>query len=161
MNKEEIKAAYNMRDIAARYDLQPNRSGFIRCPFHQDPGPSLKVYDKDFHCFGCGANGDIFDFVQRMDDLSFREAFQLLGGVYEKPTFASKLAIYRVQKQQKMRLKEQMRRSENQRLNGLLISIYRAYVQRSEPFSDVWMDCYNRLQYQLYMHGELSGIEEG
>ena len=55
MTKEEIKSAYSMRDILARYGIQPNRAGFIQCPFHKgDREPSMKIYEKDFHCFGCG-----------------------------------------------------------------------------------------------------------
>jgi len=159
VTKEEIKAIYSMRDIVARYDLQPNRSGYIHCPFHRDPGPSLKIYEKDFHCFGCGANGDIFDFVQMMDDVSFKEAFQILGGAYESPSFSSRLAIYKAQKQKKMRQKEQVRQAEERRLNNMLISIYRAYMERSEPLGEVWTDCYNHLQYQLYVQSELNGME--
>ena len=41
----------------------------------------------------------------------------------------------------------------------MLISIYRRYLERSEPYSDVWCDCYNALQYQLYLHGEINGLE--
>lgn len=102
MTKEEIKERYSMREIIARYGLYPNRSGFISCPFHKgDREASMKIYDKDFHCFGCGANGDIFSFVQRMEDISFREAFQSLGGTYQSPTFSSQLAIYRAKKDRK------------------------------------------------------------
>lgn len=159
MTKDEIKDTYSMRDIVARYDLQPNRSGFIPCPFHNDPGPSLKVYEKDFHCFGCGENGDIFDFVMRMEDVSFKDAFQLLGGEYEKPSFSSRLAIYQAEKRRIMAQKARMRQVEKRQLNNMLISIYRTYMERSEPFSDVWTDCYNRLQYQLYVHAELNDME--
>ena len=74
-----------MRDIVERYGFHPTRAGFIPCPFHSgDRQPSLKVYDRDFHCHACGANGDIFTFVQMMDDVDFRTAYQSLGGVYEK-----------------------------------------------------------------------------
>ena len=84
MTREEIKEKYSMRDVLDRYGLEPNRAGFLRCPFHQgDREASLKVYPHDYHCFGCGANGDIFDFIMRMEDLSFREAFLALGGEYE------------------------------------------------------------------------------
>ena len=68
MNSEEIKAMYSMQDILAKCGLSaPNRAGFCHCPFHKgDREPSMKIYDKDFHCFACGANGDIFDFVSRL-----------------------------------------------------------------------------------------------
>ena len=81
MTKEEIKDLYSMKDILERYGLpQPNRAGFICCPFHKEKTASMKIYKKDFHCFGCGANGDIFTFVMLMDGLTFKEAFKELGG---------------------------------------------------------------------------------
>ena len=68
MTSEEIKQTYSMRDILNKCGLpQPNRSGFIQCPFHKgDREASMKIYDKDFNCFGCGANGDIFTFVEHV-----------------------------------------------------------------------------------------------
>lgn len=162
MTSEEIKQEYSMRDIVGRYGLIPNRAGFIPCPFHQgDRTPSLKVYEKDFHCHACGANGDIFTFVQMIEDVGFKEAFQILGGTYEKPTFSSRLAVYRSRKRREMARKEQERMAERKALNNMLIGIYRRYMERSEPYSDVWCDCYNALQYQLYLQAELNGMEAG
>ena len=80
MNKEEIKKTYSMREIAERYGFQVDRAGFIHCPFHQgDRGASLKIYQDSFHCFGCGANGDIFTFVQMMDQVDFKRLSKVLG----------------------------------------------------------------------------------
>lgn len=160
MTVEEIKAAYSMRDIVERYGFRPTRAGFIPCPFHSDDRQaSLKIYQDSFFCFSCGAHGDIIDFVMMMDDVDFKTAFQSLGGEYQKPTFSSRLAVYRAQKQRSMRQKEADREREKRRLNNRLISVYRAYMERSEPLSDVWCDCYNALQYQLYVQAELSGLE--
>lgn len=52
MTSEEIKQTYSMRDILNKCGLpQPNRSGFIQCPFHKgDREASMKIYDKDFNC---------------------------------------------------------------------------------------------------------------
>ena len=52
MTRDEIKQTFNMRDILAKCGLpEPNRAGFIKCPFHKgDHDASLKIYDKDFHC---------------------------------------------------------------------------------------------------------------
>lgn len=153
MTKDEIKEKYSMRDVAEQYGLHPNRAGFISCPFHSgDRTPSLKIYKKDFHCHACGANGDIFDFVMRMDGLSFREAFQSLGGTCERPSFSSDVAIYRARKQREMKEKQARRDAEDRELNNLLISVYRRHMERSEPLSDIWCDCYNRLQKELYRH---------
>ncbi|MCI5996124.1 MAG: CHC2 zinc finger domain-containing protein [Blautia sp.] len=157
MTREEIKAAYTMRDILARYGLQADRAGFIRCPFHTgDREASLKVYDKDFHCFGCGANGDIFDFVMKMDGLSFPEAFQLLGGTYERQGFKGKLAIYRAEKRREMADKQRRREEDRKSLNNILITVYRRHIERSEPFSEGWCSSMNELQRQLRIHDYLN-----
>lgn len=55
------------------------------CPFHAEKTPSFTVYQgrkrtQEFHCFGCGEKGDVIDFVQRYDGVSFAEACEILGG---------------------------------------------------------------------------------
>ena len=104
-------------------------------------------------------NGDIFTFVQLIDHVDFKEAFQSLGGTYEKPTFQSKLAIYRSRKKAEQRKREEEKLRRKRELNNVLIDVYRDYMNKSEPFSDVWCDCCNALQYQLYLH-EILNREE-
>lgn len=162
MTAEEIKQAYTMKDILIKCGLQPpNRAGFIHCPFHRENTASMKIYQRDYNCFGCGANGDIFTFMQQFYDVSFTEAFQMLGGTYEKPSFASKLAIYKAQKAQIMKQKEADKQIRKCQLNNMLIGIYRRHMEQSEPLSDVWCDCYNALQYQLYIHEVLNEKRAG
>lgn len=119
----------------------------------------MKIYEKDFHCHACGANGDIFTFVMDMDKLTFREAFLLLGGTYEEPTFGARLAVYQAQKRKEERDRAVQRLRKRRELNNMLIDVYRNYMNRSKPFSEVWCDCYNALQYQLYLHEILNGKE--
>lgn len=157
MTKEEIKNTYSMREIVERYGQHPNRAGFIRCPFHKgDNDASMKIYKDSYHCFGCGANGDIFTFIQRMDNCDFKTAFYSLGGTYEKPTFQSKLSVYRLKKQEEQRKKEEIKLKRKKELNNMLIDIYRDWMKKSEPFSDVWCDCSNALTKQLYIHEVLN-----
>lgn len=157
MTKEEIKSAYSMQEIVERYGLHPNRAGFIRCPFHKgDHDASMKIYQDSYHCFGCGANGDIFTFIQQMDNCDFKTAFYSLGGTYEKPTFQSKLSVYRLKKQEEQRKKEEIKLKRKKELNNMLIDIYRDWMKKSEPFSDVWCDCSNALTKQLYIHEVLN-----
>ena len=67
MTKEEIKERNSMRDVLIRYGMTPNRSGFVQCPFHNgDRTASMKIYKDSYYCFGCGATGDIFTFVQNI-----------------------------------------------------------------------------------------------
>lgn len=157
MNREEIKAMCSMRDILSKCGLpQPNHAGFIRCPFHKgDHTASMKIYDKDFHCFGCNANGDVFTFIQKFYGISFKDAFLMLGGEYEeKPSYKSNLAIYKAKKEREMKLKAEERKKDKRKLIYVLIDIYREWVEKSEPLSDVWCDCYNALQLELY-HAEI------
>ena len=115
----------------------------------------MKIYDKDFNCFGCGANGDIFTFIERFYEISFKEAFLMLGGEYEKePSFKSSLAVYRAKKAKLMKEKLEERFRQKRKLNNDLIAIYRKFLERSEPLSDAWCDCYNALQLELY-HAEI------
>lgn len=98
MTSEEIKQAVTMPEILSRYGMKPNRAGFICCPFHNDKTPSMKVYVDSYHCFGCGAHGDIFSFVMEYEGIPFREAFIRLGG-----TYSSKKGKSRNQLRQEMR----------------------------------------------------------
>ena len=91
---ETIKAAVPMRQAAEHYGLKVNRNGMARCPFHNDRHPSLKLNQDYFFCFGCGAKGDVIDFVARLFDLSSYEAAQKLAadfGLDPKPPTAAAL----------------------------------------------------------------------
>lgn len=52
------------------------------CPFHGDTRPSLIVYPatQSYYCFGCGAGGDVIDFVARLNKVGFRDAVEMLCG---------------------------------------------------------------------------------
>lgn len=164
MTSEEIKRRYSMADILERYGIRPNKAGFISCPFHNEKTASMKVYKDSYYCFGCGEGGDIFKFVQKMEDISFKEAFLLLGGIYEKNSFASKLAVYHAEKELQMRKKEAENLKRRKELNNTLIDVYRDWMNKSEPLSDVWCSCCNALSYQLYIHEILNnrggGVKE-
>lgn len=56
-----------------------NYSGL--CPFHQEKTPSFSVHAtrQFYHCFGCGASGDVFSFVQKIENLTFPEAVRAVA----------------------------------------------------------------------------------
>ena len=62
-----------VRQAAELYGFKPNRSGLIRCIFHNDGTPSMKV-DRRYYCFGCGCTGDVIDFTAQLFGLKSREA---------------------------------------------------------------------------------------
>jgi putative DNA primase/helicase len=51
------------------------------CPFHTEKTPSFTVYGDKFHCFGCGAHGDVIDFVRKVESLDFRAAADRVAGM--------------------------------------------------------------------------------
>lgn len=160
MTSEEIKAQYSMKSIVERYGIKVNRTGFCSCPFHSgDRTPSMKIYAKDYHCHACGANGDIFSFVQGMEHCDFKTAFMMLGGEYEKPSLNSRLNVYKAKRARETKRAEELRLKKKMSLNNLLISVYVRWLKRFEPLSDEWCDTYNALQYQLYIFEELRGTK--
>ena len=70
---EEVKQNVTVRQAAELYGFKPNRSGLIRCIFHNDSTPSMKV-DRRYYCFGCGCTGDVIDFTAQLFGLKSREA---------------------------------------------------------------------------------------
>lgn len=63
---EVVKAAVPMRAAADRYGLEVNFAEMVRCPFHEDHTPSMKLYEDHFYCFGCGKHGDVISLVTEL-----------------------------------------------------------------------------------------------
>ena len=81
---EEVKSRVNIADVVSGYvALKPASAGSLKglCPFHQEKSPSFNVRPLQgfYHCFGCGAGGDVYKFLQEMESLSFYEAVENLA----------------------------------------------------------------------------------
>ena len=80
---QAIRQANPLPEIAARLVRLRLSGGELTgcCPFHRDRTPSFTIYDggKRFKCFGCGAGGDVLDFVSRAYGVELPEAIRLLG----------------------------------------------------------------------------------
>ena len=75
---DAVKQSVTTRQAAELYGVKVRRNNMASCPFHKDKTPSMKV-DKRFHCFGCGADGDVIDFVSRLYGISSLEAAQKIA----------------------------------------------------------------------------------
>lgn len=66
-----LKDKIKITDIAEMYGLKVKKNKAI-CPFHADSDPSLSFSnDKGiFHCFGCGAKGDLVTFLRKLEELN-------------------------------------------------------------------------------------------
>ena len=76
---ELVKQNICVPDVAEHYGLQVNRNGMCSCPFHEDRHPSMKLNERYFYCFGCGATGDVIDLTARLYNLSTKEAAEKLA----------------------------------------------------------------------------------
>ena len=81
----ELKQSVNIIDIIGESVAltKAGRNYLGLCPFHGENTPSFNVVeDKQFyHCFGCGKSGDIFNFVQEIENIDFVEALERLAKV--------------------------------------------------------------------------------
>ena len=81
---DEIRARLPLSDtVGKRVRLMRRGREFMGlCPFHNEKSASFTVNDEKgfFHCFGCGAHGDVIGFVMRNDGMSFPEAIEKLAG---------------------------------------------------------------------------------
>ncbi|WP_165953398.1 DNA primase [Deinococcus sp. S9] len=82
--KEDVRARLNIADVIGEHvRLTPAGKGRLKglCPFHQEKSPSFQVDTEQgyFYCFGCKAGGDVFSFVQRIENLSFGDALRKLA----------------------------------------------------------------------------------
>ncbi len=83
---EEVRARADIVEmVGAQVRLRRAGRNFVGlCPFHNEKTPSFSVNAERgfFHCFGCGAGGTVFDFVMRVEGLTFLEALQSLARRY-------------------------------------------------------------------------------
>lgn len=80
---EEIKERISIEDVVSQVVPLKKAGRTLKglCPFHSEKTPSFIVFpDKgNYHCFGCGANGDVFGFVMRTQNIDFGEALKVLA----------------------------------------------------------------------------------
>lgn len=90
---ERIRREVCLSEVAARHGVALKAAGrefTACCPFHAEATPSFTIFPgKDhverFHCFGCGAHGDVIDFVRKIKGVDLVEALGMLGGSTARP----------------------------------------------------------------------------
>lgn len=83
---DQVREAADIVEVVQQY-FPLTKSGKdyrARCPFHEDKDPSFYVVpDKQiYHCFGCGAGGNVFNFLMQYENISFRDALEMLAKRY-------------------------------------------------------------------------------
>ncbi len=81
---DDIKSKIDIVEFIREYLPEIKKSGAnwkARCPFHNEKTPSFMVSQEKqiWHCFGCGEGGDIFGFLQKIENIEFPEALRILA----------------------------------------------------------------------------------
>lgn len=78
MEIREIKSGLDILTVLHHYNLSTNKNCMLKCPFHDDKDPSLKIYTKTntFYCFSCGATGDQIQFIEMFEKLGKHAAIE-------------------------------------------------------------------------------------
>ena len=80
---EDLKSRLNIEDVISSYVVLKRAGSNMKglCPFHSEKTPSFTVFPgtQDFHCFGCGAGGDVISFIMRAENLEYVQAIESLA----------------------------------------------------------------------------------
>lgn len=97
---DNLRHGINLADFIASRGIKLHRQGaeyVACCPFHTNSGKNMNFTvrpDKQFfHCFGCGAHGDVFGFLMRHDNMKFSEAVEVIAGKAAMPAAHAPQAI--------------------------------------------------------------------
>ena len=144
-----------------RYGIRFDSRNKCRCPFHDEKTPSLSVKDNKFKCFGCGAGGDIFDFVSMYFGLGLYNSIKKvnedfgLGLLDKKLTRHQRLILKKEEQRRKAnKLIEQKKAERKQVLYDDKCRLHREalfYINdypigEKEP-DKKWIDAFNTVQY--------------
>jgi DNA primase len=86
MEITQIKKSLSIRKVLHHYNLEPDKNNMIRCPFHNDKTPSMKIYPETgtWTCFSsnCKAgSGDVIEFIQKKENLNKHQAILKAGSM--------------------------------------------------------------------------------
>lgn len=144
---ERILRELTASEVAERYGYEPNRAGFIECPFHSgDHTASLKLYpgNRGWYCFGCHAGGSVIDFVMRLYSESWKDAvLRLNGDFFHGDAMTTEEEVMRLReanRNAKLRNEIEGRISELDQIAWDCTPIKRAYGERVAKGEEFYRD---------------------
>lgn len=149
-----IARAADIYAVARALGLDVDEHNKAICPFHADRRPSLHLYADGYHCFVCGAHGDVIDLVEGVQHCCKREAAEIVarlsGGELLKLNAAAHDAAAK-RKRAAERLETDLARRDDL---ADRIEQTRALIAASVPYSATWSGAYRALD-RLLMEYEI------
>ena len=144
---DKIKQSVSCRQLLDRNGIKINRHGFCICPLHGDTDASFKLYDDNWHCFGCHKGGDVITLAMELYGIGFMDSIKRLNDEFsvgldmERKLSAKELTVIEFRKalQATKRKHEAHRKQvcEDAYLNSLSMWLWlNNKVQDNEPDRD-------------------------
>lgn len=162
--KEAIRNRVSITQVVERLTGQRLIREKMLCPFHSEKTPSFKVTEDKglYYCHGCGAGGDIFDFVMRDQGMNFTDAVKFidtefaLGLIDGTISVAAQVAMR--ENKHKRELEKKLAAESNARQDKLCAKyrINRTALKVLEPLSEAWGNCIWRMEWLEYAMEEES-----
>lgn len=154
---QAIKAKLSIEEVVTSYVPLKKAGKYLKglCPFHQEKTPSFYVHpDKQIaYCFGCNKGGDIFEFLQAIEGLSFREALERLAERAHVELPKENHSIPRISRDQKDRLRA---------VCADAITFYQDQLFKTEDGKKVLLYLKNRgLEEEIIRHFQVGFAPEG
>lgn len=127
---EIIKERVSMSEALSVYGYEINRAGYIICPFHSEKTASCKIYEYRFHCFGCGAGGDVIDFVKKLFDINFNQAIVRMNEDFHLGLSLDNQSTPEQRKMARERIAQRKRNEEEKRKKD------KEYIKKSIEYRD-------------------------
>ena len=112
---DEIKNRIDITDAAERFGVRVGKNGRALCFAHDDHNPSLSFKNGYFHCFSCGASGDVINMIQHLHNITAIEAAKILDNMYGLSLFKDKPTA---QDKRKRAAQAEKHRSERERIEA-------------------------------------------
>lgn len=161
--KERIKASVTIEQVIEKLTGAKLSKGKMLCPFHSEKTMSFMIDSQKqvYYCFGCGAGGDIFNFVMEFYKVSFQQAVHILNNEFQIDAFRKRVSaaeqnlIRRKKIEERKRLEKEKEKEERE---DKLLTCYRTAhdkVLELEPMSELWCYYMNKLIYYEYLLEEV------
>ena len=180
----EVKQRLNIRQVVEFYGYKVNRNGQFICAFHNDHKPSASIKNDYFHCFVCGAGGDLITFTAKLHGLSNIDACKKLDqdfhlGLSQQPvSHIDRLKADRENVKRQSELKRQREEEELIHRTGCVLADYHRYLWQGihlYPYGHIrhiralqeitqaqyYLDCYdeNPREYSIAFRKQVGIIE--
>lgn len=137
MSLRRIKDEVSIEDVISQFTEVIRNGPYVKalCPFHNDSKPSLNIFKNNrWRCFVCNVGGDVIDFVQRVKNVSTREAASWL----EKEYSVQKDKTQRVFSDDELKKKVYIAKRRLNKLDNYLWTRYREICAKESPSEEEW-----------------------